>query len=196
LHGAAGLDPGFYGIDLDGTLVTAPAEAEGAAPTYKRGVGFYPLLVFLDATGEPLAGILRPGHAGSGTAADHVPVLDAALAQLPVDPATQAIIVRADSAGGSHAFLNHCATQQVRCIVGHPFPEDLAPRVIGARGIRWIPALTADGIAERNVGEEAAFTDRVVAVGAPGDGAAGDPACGGATPLHGRPRLPLPGVSD
>ena len=28
------------------------------------GLGSIPLLAFLDATGEPLAGILRPGNAG------------------------------------------------------------------------------------------------------------------------------------
>jgi hypothetical protein len=164
---AAGLDPGFYVIDIDGTLVTAHSEKEGAAPTYKRGFGFYPLLAFCDGTGEPLAGILRPGNAGSGTAADHVTVLDAALAQLPVDPRTHEVIVRADSAGCSHAFLNHCATQGARFIVGHPFPEDLAAQVIGARGIRWIPALTADGTAERDVGEVAEFTARVDLAGWP-----------------------------
>ena len=36
-------------------------------------------------TGETLAGLLRPGNAGANTVADHVTVLDAALAQLP-DP--------------------------------------------------------------------------------------------------------------
>ena len=83
---AAGMDPGFYVIDIDGTLVAAHSDKEQAAPNYKHGFGFYPLLAYLDATGEPLAGLLRPGNAGSGTAADHTRVLDAALVQLPVDP--------------------------------------------------------------------------------------------------------------
>jgi hypothetical protein len=60
---AAGMDPGFYVLDFDGTLVTSHSEKEGAAPTYKRGFGFHPLLVYLDATGEALAGKLRPGNA-------------------------------------------------------------------------------------------------------------------------------------
>ena len=38
------------------------------------------------ATGEGLAGLRRPGRAGSDNAADHLAVLDAALAQLPVTP--------------------------------------------------------------------------------------------------------------
>ena len=54
-------------IDLDATLVTAHSDKEGAAPTYKRGFGFHPLVAYLDATGEALAGRLRPGNAGSGT---------------------------------------------------------------------------------------------------------------------------------
>lgn len=75
----AGADPGFYVLDLDATLVGAHSDKEGAAPTYKRGYGFHPLLCYLDGTGEALAGVLRPGNAGSGTAADHVTVLDRAL---------------------------------------------------------------------------------------------------------------------
>lgn len=62
-------------IDLDATLVTAHSEKEQAAPTLKRGFGFHPLRAFLDhggeGTGEPLAILLRPGNAGSNTAADH-----------------------------------------------------------------------------------------------------------------------------
>ena len=72
---AAGADPGFYVIDFNATLVTAHSDKAGAAPNYKRGFGFHPLLAFLDATDEALAGILRPGNAGSKTAADHVELL-------------------------------------------------------------------------------------------------------------------------
>ncbi len=63
-------------IDLDATLVTAHSEKEAAAPTYKRGFGFHPLLAYADhgdgGTGEPVAALLRPGNAGSNTAADHM----------------------------------------------------------------------------------------------------------------------------
>jgi hypothetical protein len=80
---AAGADPGFYVIDMDATLVTSHSEKEQAAPTYKRGFGFHPLVAYLDATGEALAGLLRPGNAGSGTATDHITVLGQALAHSP-----------------------------------------------------------------------------------------------------------------
>jgi hypothetical protein len=36
-------------------------------------------MAFLDATGEPLAALLRPGNAAPGNAEDHVIVLDDAL---------------------------------------------------------------------------------------------------------------------
>ncbi len=158
---AAGLDPKVYGIDIDGTSVTAHFDKEGAAPTYQRGYGFYPLVATLDATAEPLAALLRPVNAGSGRAADHITLRDAALAQLPVDPHAQEVIVRTDSAGCSPDFLDWCGAAGVRFIVGQALTEDLAAAVIGRRGLRWIPAATADGRAERDVGEVAEVTPYV-----------------------------------
>lgn len=67
--------------------------------------------MFLDQTSEALAGMLRPGRAGANTAADHVALLDEALAQLPVkckadDPEGGVdFVVRADSAGATHGFV-------------------------------------------------------------------------------------------
>jgi hypothetical protein len=54
----------------------------------KKTFGYHPLLCFLDATGEALAGLLRAGTAGSNTAADHISVLDQALAQILTPTAT------------------------------------------------------------------------------------------------------------
>lgn len=70
-------------IDLDATLIEAHSDKNAAAPHYKGGFGFHPLLAFLDNTGEALAGMLRPGNAAAHDAADHVRVLELALAQLP-----------------------------------------------------------------------------------------------------------------
>jgi hypothetical protein len=46
-----------------------------------------PLFAFADhgreGAGEPAAGLLRPGNAGSNTAADHIDAARLALAQLP-----------------------------------------------------------------------------------------------------------------
>ncbi|MHB1166572.1 MAG: transposase [Candidatus Nanopelagicales bacterium] len=73
-------------VDIDATLVIAHSAKQWAAPTFKRGFGFHPMLAFADhgtgGTGTPLAAILRPGNAGSNTATDDITVLDAALARL------------------------------------------------------------------------------------------------------------------
>ena len=53
-------------VDLDATLIGAHSEKEGATPNFKRGFGVHPMLAFVDhgagGTGEPLAGMLRPGR--------------------------------------------------------------------------------------------------------------------------------------
>lgn len=83
----AGPRGGQVVVDLDVTLVTARSDQEWAAPTIKRGYGFHPMMAFCDhgggGSGEGLVGMLRTGSAGANAAADHIAVLDAALAQLP-----------------------------------------------------------------------------------------------------------------
>ena len=109
---------GLLLVDIDGTLVAAHSDKQGAAGTYKGGFGFYPLVCFLDrqdGTGEALAGILRPGNAGSNTAADHIEVVDLALAQLPTAARDQPIVVRADTGGATHAFTSYLRERGVRC---------------------------------------------------------------------------------
>ena len=123
---AAGADPGFYVIDIDATLVGAHSEKEHAAPTYKRGFGFHPLLAYLDATGEALAGVLRPGNAGSGTATDHVDRARRRARPAPDRPGHVEVIARADSAGWSHGFVDHCRDRHVRFVIGHQLTVDIA----------------------------------------------------------------------
>jgi hypothetical protein len=78
-------------------------DKEGAEPNFK-GFGYHPLLAYCDNTGEPLAGTLRPGSAGSNTAADHLAVLDAAITALP--PAfRRRLMVTCDGAGASHDLI-------------------------------------------------------------------------------------------
>jgi hypothetical protein len=72
-------------LDVDATLVTAHADKQDATPTYKHGYGFHPLGVRCDTTNEPLAAMLRPGNAGPNNAADHLELLDRALAALPAE---------------------------------------------------------------------------------------------------------------
>lgn len=158
---AAGADPGFYVVDIDATLIGSHSDKEGAAPTYKRGFGFHPLVAYLDATGESLAALLRPGNAGSGTAADHIAVLDDSLAQLPVDPEAVEVIVRCDSAGLSHDFLDACRARHVRFVVGHALTEAIAKVVVNAGEKRWVPAISADGSEEREHAEVSEITELV-----------------------------------
>jgi hypothetical protein len=157
----AGLDPGYYVIDIDGTFVLSASDKEGAAPTYKKRFGFYPLMAYLDATGEALAALLRPGNAGSGTATDHITVLAAALAQLPVDPATTEVMVRTDAAGCSHAFLDACRERNVIFVSGHNLTTDLAAVILDVPEKCWKTTISADGTDEREQGQVAEITDFV-----------------------------------
>ena len=58
-------------LDVDATIVIAHSEKEHAARTFKKTFGYHPIGVWCDNTGELLAATLRPGNAGSNTAADH-----------------------------------------------------------------------------------------------------------------------------
>ena len=92
-------------IRLDATVIPAHSDKEGAEPNFK-GFGHHPLLAYCDNTGEPLAGMLREGSAGSNTAADHVAVLGSAISALP--PAfRRKVMVTCDGAGASHDLVNH-----------------------------------------------------------------------------------------
>ncbi len=70
--------PGLV-LDIDASIVICHSDKQSAAATWKHTFGYHPLLCFLDATGEALAGLLRSGNAGSNTTADHITVLDRAL---------------------------------------------------------------------------------------------------------------------
>jgi hypothetical protein len=140
--------PGLV-LDLDASIVICHSEKEAAAPTWKRSFGYHPLFCFLDATGEALAGLLRPGNAGSNTTADHVTVLDAALAQIP-DAYRHGtpILVRSDSAGCTQGLLAHIRQlrQQgvdARFSVGVAITEDIRQAILDASD--WIPALDTGG---------------------------------------------------
>lgn len=163
----AGADPGFYVLDFDATLLNSHSEKQGAAPTYKRGFGFHPLLCYLDATGEALAGILRPGNAGANTTADHVELLGEALAQLPVttkaeDPEDGVeIVARADSAGLTHGFVEECRARGVRFAIGHDLTAKMRNALVRVPKRRWRPAISADGTDERPGAEVTEITDLV-----------------------------------
>jgi hypothetical protein len=138
----------------------AASEKEKAERTYKKGFGFFPLLCFLDATNEALAGILRPGNAGANTAADHIEVLQLALAQLPVvpdGPNGVAMLVRCDSAGASHEFVDALRERGIEFSVGFPVTEDVRTAIQKLPKKAWSEAIRSD-CSEREGAEVAELT--------------------------------------
>ncbi|MGW0503824.1 IS1380 family transposase [Micromonospora sp. NPDC003241] len=136
-------------LDIDATIVICHSEKEAATRTWKKSFGYHPLLCFLDNTGEALAGLLREGSAGSNTTADHITVLDHALAQIP-DAYRHGtpILLRADAAGSSHEFLAHIRSLRdqhldIRFSVGAAITEPVREAIRAATG--WIPAVDTDG---------------------------------------------------
>jgi len=142
---AHGARPKDIVLDIDSTLVTSHSEKEGAAPTYKHGFGFHPMLCYLGR--EPLSGILRPGNAGSNTADDHIEVLAEALLQLPEavreDKDTK-ILVRADSAGCTHNFLEAAVEMECAFSVSMPIDEFAREVILALPESAWEPALRQD----------------------------------------------------
>ncbi|WP_285475054.1 IS1380 family transposase [Actinoplanes sp. NBRC 101535] len=136
-------------LDIDATIVICHSEKESATRTWKKTFGYHPLLCFLDNTGEALAGLLREGRAGSNTTADHITVLDQALAQIPdAHRHGTPILLRSDSAGSSHGFLAHIRSWRerhldIRFSVGAAITEPVRAAIQAATG--WVPAVDTSG---------------------------------------------------
>lgn len=155
---AAGGAPAEVVLDVDASLVEVHSEnKEKAAPSYKGGYGFHPMLCFLDASGEALAGMLRPGNAAANSGADQLAVIDAAIAQLPEewrqghgagdDPATMAhrVLVRADTAGAVAAFVDGLVARNCEFSIGARVNGALDAAIAAVRSDAWVPALDANG---------------------------------------------------
>lgn len=118
-------------VDLDGVLIVAHSDKQDAAPTWQKSYGHHPLMGFVDhgpgGTGEPVAALLRPGNAGSNTAADHITAARLALAQLPKKYRRgRRTLIRCDSGGDTHEFVAWLAQHLLRH--QHPRPADRRPR--------------------------------------------------------------------
>jgi hypothetical protein len=138
-------------VDLDASIVVCHSEKQQAAPTFKGSFGYHPMLAFLDNTGEFLAGRLRRGNAGANTAADHVEVLDAALAQLPDQHrhGTE-ILIRTDTAGCTKGFLAHVRALRAQAMncefsVGWAITERERVAIAAVPNRVWADAVDADG---------------------------------------------------
>ncbi|MEU2588676.1 IS1380 family transposase [Streptomyces avermitilis] len=139
-------------VDIDGVLVLAHSEKEDAAATWKKTFGHHPLLAFVDhgatGSGEPVAGLLRPGNAGSNTAADHIATARLALAQLPKKYRRgRRTLVRTDSGGGTHDFLEWLAARGrwLSYSVGMTITDAVHQAVLKVPARAWTPAVEPDG---------------------------------------------------
>jgi hypothetical protein len=137
-------------IDLDATIVIAHSEKEQASPTWKKTFGHHPMTAWADhgaaGNGEPLAIVLRPGNAGSNTAADHIEAARLALAQLPRH-LRRNVLIRADSGGGTHEFLDWLTSKSRRLhySVGMTITEAIQAAIGKIPAAGWTPAYDGDG---------------------------------------------------
>jgi Transposase DDE domain group 1 len=156
-------------IDIDATITIAHSEKANAAKTWKKTFGFHPLLAYLDrpevAGGEALAGILRPGNAGSNTTADHVAILAEALAALPAyarprpaDPDSPRVLIRTDAAGATHGFAAAIRAAGCGFSLGFGIDTETQAAVLAVPEQAWTPAYNIDG-AERDGAWLADITD-------------------------------------
>jgi Transposase DDE domain group 1 len=146
-------------IRVDATIIEAATMKEpGVAGHYKGGIGYHPLTAWCTNTGDHLVVMQRPGNAGSFTAADHVKVLDAALAQIPSEHRGD-ILVTIDGAGASHTVIEHLTRwntakqhgrrgRRVEYSIGWPVDQRTRTAIEQLPENAWTVRLTADGRAE------------------------------------------------
>ena len=156
-----GVKPELVTIDQDATFVTAHSLKDGAAGHYKGGFGFAPLMVYLDQSGEALAGLLRPGNRGANNAADQVAVCEDALAQIPEEHIEGIpILLRMDSAGATHELIDWCRDGQICFSVGYDLTGPVRAGIAEVPKDAWVSALDQDG-KQRPNGQVAELTGLV-----------------------------------
>ena len=90
--------------------------------------------------------MLRAGSAGSNTVADHIEAARLALAQLPRH-LRRRVLVRTDSAGGTHGFLTWLTapSRRLHYSAGMTVTEDMQAAVLKVPAGSWTPAYDGDG---------------------------------------------------
>jgi hypothetical protein len=147
---APGVGGALVTVDIDATIVTACSGKEQAMPTWKKTYGHHPLTVFADhgpeGTGEALAVLLRAGNAGPDTASDHIEAARLALAQLPRQ-VRRRVLIRTDSGGGTHEFLNWLTRpgRRLAYSVGFTITEEAQEAILKVPAHAWTPAYDAEG---------------------------------------------------
>jgi hypothetical protein len=95
---------------------------------------------------------------GANTAADHITVLDRALEQIPAGHIESLkILVRADSAGATHALADYCREHRMRFSFGYELTESVRGAILEIPEDAWVPALDQDG-GERTNGQVTQIT--------------------------------------
>ena len=108
-----------------------------------------------DNTGELLAIIPRAGNAGSNTAADHIAIIDAAIAAVPATWRKN-LLVTIDGAGSSHAVVEHLTKLgaqpgwSVEYSVGFDLDERVRVAIGQTPAQAWEPALDPHGAASQD----------------------------------------------
>ncbi len=139
-------------VDIDGVLVLAHSEKQDASATLEKTFGRHPLMGFVDhgsgGSGEPVAGLLRPGNAGSNTASDHMETAELALAQLPKKYRRGGrTLIRTDSDGGTHEFTA-CLAKRGRRLsysVGMTITDAIHHAVLRVPATAWTVAVESGG---------------------------------------------------
>lgn len=146
-------------IRVDATIIDAATMKErSVAGHYKGGIGFHPLTAWCTNAGDHLVVMQRPGNAGSFTAADHVKVLDAALAQIPAGHRGD-LLVTIDGAGASHDVIEYLTRwntarahgrrgRRVEYSIGWPLDERTRSAIEQLPAAAWTARISADGRAE------------------------------------------------
>jgi hypothetical protein len=148
-------DAGVVVLDFDATIVISHSDKEQATRTWKKTYGHHPLGGWVDhgdgGTGEPMGWLLRPGRAGSNTAADHVVVFEQALGQLPAEwrgrdeHGRRPVLVRTDGAGATHRFAQHLHDAGVEYSLGFTLGVEYHDPLLAVPAEAWTPAYNADG---------------------------------------------------
>ena len=126
-------------------------------PTYKRGFGFNPLGAWCDNTKEPLGAMLRPGNAAPEDTDDHLELLEQVVRSVPPeyalgheegdDPAlvVHPILVRADSAGATHRFVDSLSDANFEYSIGFPISGSVRDALLLAQEEDWVRATELGG---------------------------------------------------
>ncbi|SPT51260.1 Uncharacterised protein [Actinomadura madurae] len=98
--------------------------------------------------GEPVAGLLRPGNAGSNTAANHITAAKLALTRLPTwYRHGRKTLIRTDTAGGTHEFVGWLSARDRRlaCSVGMTVTGQIHAAFLQIPASAWTPAIEPGG---------------------------------------------------